>query len=47
MEAILVSTHQNQLSTFFLAINHIAVYAEALASASAQGMASGAKDFFK
>jgi len=47
MDAIFVTIHQIQLSTFFLAINHIAVYADALAKASAQGIASGAKLVFK
>lgn len=47
MEAILVRIHQYQLSTFFLAISHIAVNAVALANASAQGIAPGAKSFFK
>ena len=46
MEAILVNIHQIQLSTFFLAINHIPVYAVALANASAHGMASGANAVF-
>ena len=47
IEAMLVMIHQIQLSTFFFAINHMAVYADALANASAHGMASGAKLFFK
>ena len=47
MDVILVIIHQIQLSTFFFAINHIAVYADALANASAHGIASGAKLFFK
>lgn len=41
MEAIFVMIHQIQLSTFFLAISHIPVYALALAKASAHGMALG------
>jgi hypothetical protein len=47
MDAILVSIHHIQLSTFFLAISHIPVYAVALAKASAHGIASGAKFVFK
>ena len=38
MEAILVTIHQNQLSTFFLAISHMPVKAVEEANASAQGM---------
>lgn len=40
---MLVSIHQIQLSTFFLAISHMPVYAVADANASAQGIAPGAK----
>jgi hypothetical protein len=44
---MLVAIHQYQLSTFFFAISHIPVKAVALANASAQGIAPGAKSFFK
>lgn len=47
MDAILVAIHHHQLSTFFLAINHIPVNAVAEANASAQGMAPGANDFLR
>ena len=46
MEAILVAIHQYQLSTFFLAINHMPVNAAAEAHASAHGIAPGANPFF-
>ena len=47
MEATFVAIHQYQLSTFFLAISHMAVNAVALAKASAHGIAPGAKLIFK
>ena len=37
MEAIFVRIHQIQFSSFFLAINHIPVYAEAEAKESPHG----------
>jgi len=45
IDAVLVAIHHHQLSTFFLAISHIPVYAVALAKASAQGIAPSAKLF--
>jgi len=47
MEEIFVMIHQYQLSTFFLAISHIPVNAEADANASAHGMACGVKYFLR
>jgi len=43
---MLVMIHQIQLFTFFLAMSHIPVKAEADAKASAQGIAPGANAFF-
>lgn len=42
-----VAIHQYQLSTFFLAINHMPVNAVADAKASAQGITPGKKACFK
>ena len=47
MEVMLVSIHQYQLSIFFLVISHMPVNADALANASAQGIAPGAKSCFR
>lgn len=42
---MLVTIHQTQELTFFFVISHMAVNAEAEASASAQGIAPGANEF--